>query len=90
MLVLASANRDERQFANPDMLDITRAPNKHLAFGWGAHYCIGAPLARLEGQIAITTLLRRCPDLRLAAAPATLRWRPGLEMNGLQALPVGL
>jgi cytochrome P450 len=90
MLVLASANRDERQFANPDVLDITRAPNKHLAFGWGAHYCIGAPLARLEGQIAITTLLRRCPDLRLAAAPATLRWRPGLEMNGLQALPVGL
>jgi cytochrome P450 len=90
MLVLASANRDERQFANSDTLDITRTPNKHLAFGWGAHYCIGAPLARLEGQIAITTLLRRCPDLRLAAAPATLRWRPGLEMNGLQALPVGL
>jgi cytochrome P450 PksS len=90
ILVLASANRDERQFANPGMLDITRAPNKHLTFGWGAHFCIGAPLARLEGQIAITTLLRRCPDLRLAASPATLRWRPGLEMNGLKALPVGL
>jgi cytochrome P450 len=90
VLVLASANRDERQFANPDTLDITRAPNKHLAFGWGAHYCIGAPLARLEGQIAITTLLRRCPDLRLDVSPATLRWRPGLEMNGLEALPVGL
>ncbi len=90
MLVLASANRDERQFTDPDVLDITRAPNKHLAFGWGAHYCIGAPLARLEGQIAITTLLRRCPDLRLAAPPATLRWRSGLEMNGLKALPVGL
>jgi cytochrome P450 len=90
VLVLASANRDERHFANPDKLDITRAPNKHLSFGWGAHYCVGAPLARLEGQIAITTLLRRCPDLRLGAAPATLRWRPGLEMNGLEALPVGL
>jgi cytochrome P450 len=90
MLVLASANHDERQFIDPEVLDITRAPNKHLAFGWGAHYCIGAPLARLEGQIAITTLLRRCPDLRLAAPPATLRWRPGLEMNGLKALPVGL
>lgn len=88
VLVLASANRDERHFAKPDILDITRAPNKHLAFGWGAHYCLGAPLARLEGQIAINTLLRRCPDLRLAAAPATLRWRPGLEMNGLVALPV--
>jgi cytochrome P450 PksS len=90
VLVLASANRDERQFANPDMLDITRAPNKHLSFGWGAHYCVGAPLARLEGQIAIATLLRRCPDLRLDATPALLRWRPGLEMNGLEALPVGI
>jgi cytochrome P450 len=90
VLALASANRDERQFTNPDALEITRAPNKHLSFGWGTHYCVGAPLARLEGQIAITTLLRRCPDLRLAASPATLRWRPGLEMNGLDALPVGL
>jgi cytochrome P450 len=90
MLVQASANRDDRHFANPDTLDITRAPNKHLAFGWGAHYCVGAPLARLEGQIALNTLLRRCPALRLAAPPATLRWRPGLEMNGLVALPVGL
>lgn len=89
MLVQASANRDERHFASPDTLDITRAPNKHLAFGWGAHYCVGAPLARLEGQIALNTLLRRCPGLRLAAPPATLRWRPGLEMNGLVALPVG-
>jgi cytochrome P450 PksS len=90
VLALASANRDERQFVNPDMLDITRAPNKHLSFGWGVHYCIGAPLARLEGQIAITTLLHRCPNLRLATLPATLRWRPGLEMNGLDALPVAV
>ena len=90
VLVLASANRDERHFADPDRLDITRSPNKHVSFGWGAHYCVGAPLARLEAQIAFTTLLRRCPDLRLAAAPATLRWRPGLEMNGLDALPVGI
>jgi cytochrome P450 PksS len=89
-LVLASANRDERQFANPDMLDITREPNKHLAFGWGVRYCVGAPLARLEAGIAVNTLLRRSPDLRLAAAPDTLRWRPGLEMHGLEALPVGL
>src|SRR5262249_3776771 len=63
--VIASANRDERQFANPDTLDITREPNKHLAFGLGAHFCLGAPLARLEGQLAINTLLRRVPDLRL-------------------------
>ena len=89
ILVIASANRDERQFTDPDSLDIARAPNKHLTFGWGVHYCIGAPLARLEGQIAINTLLRRCPDLRLVSQPATLRWRPGLEMHGLEALPVG-
>jgi cytochrome P450 PksS len=89
-LVVASANRDEHQFPDPDTLDITREPNKHLSFGWGSHYCIGAPLARLEGQIAITTLLQRCPNLCLATAPDTLRWRPGLEMHGLETLPVRL
>jgi cytochrome P450 PksS len=86
--VLASANRDERQFENPDTLDITRQPNRHLAFGQGVHYCVGAPLARLEGQIAIQTLLRRFRDLRLAVAPRTLRWRRGLTLRGLEALPV--
>ncbi|HZY89930.1 MAG TPA: cytochrome P450 [Gemmataceae bacterium] len=86
--VLASANRDERQFANPDALDLTREPNKHLAFGLGTHFCLGAPLARLEGQIAINTLLRRSPDLRLAVAPAALRWRRGLLLRGLESLPV--
>jgi cytochrome P450 len=86
--VLASANRDERQFPNPDVLDLTREPNRHLAFGLGAHYCLGAPLARLEGQIAIAALLRRLPELRLAAAPEELRWRRGLVLRGLVALPV--
>jgi cytochrome P450 PksS len=86
--VLASANRDERQFANPAALDLTREPNKHLAFGLGTHFCLGAPLARLEGQIAINTLLRRSPDLRLAVAPAALRWRRGLLLRGLESLPV--
>ena len=88
--VLGSANRDERQFPDPDMLDLTREPNRHLAFGLGIHYCLGAPLARLEGQIAIGTLLRRLPNLRLAIPPGALRWRRGLVLRGLAALPVEL
>jgi cytochrome P450 PksS len=85
---LASANRDDRRFPNPDKLDLAREPNRHLAFGLGVHYCLGAPLARLEGQIAINALLRRAPDLRLAVAPERLRWRKGLVLRGLAALPV--
>jgi cytochrome P450 PksS len=90
LAVIASANRDEQQFAEPNRLDITREIPKHLAFGQGAHYCVGAPLARLEGQIAIATLVRRMPDLRLTQAPHTLRWRPGLTVRGLEALPVAI
>jgi cytochrome P450 len=86
--VLASANRDERQFDQPDALDLTREPNRHLAFGQGVHFCLGAPLARLEGQIAINGLIRRIPDLRLAVPPLSLRRRPGLVLNGLKSLPV--
>jgi cytochrome P450 PksS len=88
LAVLASANRDERQFDQPDTLDLSREPNRHLAFGLGIHYCLGAPLARLEGQIAIDTLLRRIPRLRLAVAPRALRWRSGLVLRGLASLPV--
>jgi cytochrome P450 len=86
--VIASANRDERQFDNPDRLDIRREPNRHLSFGQGVHYCLGAPLARLEGQIAISTLLDRAADLRLEGGPEALRWRGGLVLRGLEALPV--
>jgi len=86
--VMASANRDERQFANPDTLNVTREPNKHLAFGLGPHFCLGAQLARLEGQIAINTLLRRVPDLRLTGPPDVPRWRRGLLLRGLESLPV--
>jgi cytochrome P450 PksS len=85
---LASANRDARQFADPDALDLAREPNRHLAFGLGSHYCLGAPLARLEGQVAIATLLRRLPGLRLAVPRASLRWRSGLVLRGLKSLPV--
>ncbi len=88
--VIASANRDESQFTDPDTLDITREPNKHIAFGLGAHYCTGAPLARLEGQIAINTLLQMAPRLNLDAPPHALRWRPGLVTRGLESLPVAV
>lgn len=86
--VIASANRDERHFDKPDLLDLSRQPNRHLAFGLGVHYCLGAPLARLEGQIAILALLRRFPDLRLAVTADALRWRRGLVLRGLEKLPV--
>jgi cytochrome P450 len=88
LAVLGSANRDERQFANPDQLDLGRTPNAHLAFGQGAHYCLGAPLARLEGRIAFTTLLRRLSDLRLAVDPTTLSWRRSLFFRGIDHLPL--
>jgi len=90
LAVIASANRDEQQFPEPDRLDLTREANKHLAFGLGAHYCVGAPLARLEGQIAIQSLVARLPNMRLAAAPGALRWRPGGTVRGLEALPVAV
>jgi cytochrome P450 PksS len=86
--VLASANRDDRQFEHADTLDLAREPNRHLAFGQGVHFCLGAPLARLEGQIAINTLLRRIPDLRLAVPRQALRRRPGLVLHGFESLPV--
>jgi cytochrome P450 len=86
--VIASANRDENQFPNPDVLDLSRTPNRHLAFGLGIHFCLGAPLARLEGQIAIAALVSRLGDLRLSVPAAALRWRRGLVLRGLKNLPV--
>jgi cytochrome P450 PksS len=86
--IIASANRDAAQFEEPDRLDVTRAKNRHLAFGQGIHYCLGAPLARLEGRIAVRKLLDRMPGLRLAAPEASLRWRDGLNLRGLVELPV--
>ncbi|WP_406000396.1 cytochrome P450 [Streptomyces sp. NBC_00829] len=88
LVVLAAADRDPGRFAGPDTLDLSRRDNQHLGYGHGIHYCLGAPLARLEGQTALATLLRRMPDLRLAGDPADLRWRGGLIMRGLRTLPV--
>ncbi|MFD8691224.1 cytochrome P450 [Streptomyces sp. NPDC059651] len=88
LVVLAAADRDPERFGGPDVLDLARRDNQHLGYGHGIHYCLGAPLARLEGQVALATLLKRLPDLRLAGDPADLRWRGGLIMRGLRTLPV--
>lgn len=88
LLVISSANRDPNHFSNPDDLDIDREIKGHLAFGHGLHYCLGAPLARMEGQIAIGTLLRRFPRLALGVSPDTLAWQPGMLMRGVRQLPL--
>ena len=87
--VIGSANRDEAQFPNPDTLDLGRHPNRHLALGHGPHYCLGASLARLECDAALTTLFRRFPAVRLQSS-AALRWRKSVPMRGLKSLPVVL
>jgi cytochrome P450 PksS len=85
---LVGADTDPQHFSDPTELDITRQVNKHLAFGKGIHVCLGAPLARLEGQIAIGTLLQRLPNLRLANDPTQLTWTPSPILRGLTSLPV--
>jgi cytochrome P450 len=86
--ILGSANRDAERFPDADVLDLDRADTKHVAFGRGSHYCLGAPLARLETEVALTTLLRRLPGLRLAVPPKSLTWRPVPLFRSLVSLPV--
>ncbi len=87
---IASANRDEEAFVNADQLDIERTPNKHLAFGVGIHYCLGAPLARMEGKIALQKLLARYPNMQLAVTSEQVEWRTSMAVRGLKTLPVQL
>jgi cytochrome P450 PksS len=87
-VALGAANMDPQAFQSPEKLDVARKENKHLAFGKGIHYCLGAPLARLEGQIAFASLLRRLPDLRLAVDPDQLVWKPSIILRGLTSMPV--
>lgn len=84
--VMAAGNRDPERFSDPDALDVTRKDNRHLAFGWAAHFCFGAALARIEGQVALEAVLRRMPNLKLQPSPLT--WRANLGLRGLTALPV--
>jgi pimeloyl-[acyl-carrier protein] synthase len=86
MAIMAAANRDPERFPDPDRLILDRSDNKHLAFGWSSHFCFGAPLARMEGQIAFETILRRLPNLEVAPGPLT--WRNNSGLRGLTALPV--
>jgi len=86
MPFIGAADRDPAQFPDPDRLDLGRGDNRHIAFGWGIHFCLGAPLARVEGQIAIDTLVRRLPRLALVAEHA--EYRQSLTLRGLKTLPV--
>jgi cytochrome P450 len=88
LLSIASANRDPERFPAADRLALDWAATGQLTLGHGIHYCIGAPLARLETEIALDALLSRFPRLALAAAPAELRWRPSMRARGLITLPV--
>lgn len=88
MAVMAAANRDPERFPDPDRLDITRHDNGHVAFGWGAHLCFGAALARIEGQIAFEEIIRLFPDWSLMPGP--LVWRTNLGLRGLTSLPIRL
>jgi pimeloyl-[acyl-carrier protein] synthase len=84
--VMGAANRDPERFPDPDRIDIRRKENRHVAFGFGAHFCFGAPLARLEGQVAFATLLRRLQNPKLKPGP--ISWRDNLGLRGLNALPL--
>src|SRR5581483_11721241 len=84
--VMGAANRDPERFADPDRLDVERQDNRHVAFAWASHFCFGAPLARIEGQVAFESVLRRMPNLALKPEPIT--WRANLGLRGLTALPV--
>ena len=89
IVILGAADHDPERFDAPDALDLTAERSaRHLGFGRGSHFCLGAPLARLEAEIALETLFRRLPGLRLAVAPDELRWRPVPLFRSLVALPV--
>ncbi|WP_240377339.1 cytochrome P450 family protein [Bacillus piscicola] len=88
IVALGSADRDPEHFADPDVFDITREKSRHLAFGKGIHACLGAPLARLEAEIAINTVLRRLPHIKLNTTIEQLKWRPSTIIRGMEEFPV--
>ena len=90
VLMLAAGNRDDSIFPNAESLDVAREPNRHLGFGLGIHFCLGAPLARMEGSIALNALLQKYPDITLAIPRDKVKWRPNSLLRGLAELPVRL
>jgi cytochrome P450 len=84
--VIASGNRDEKQFSSAQTLDLARTPNRHLTFGEGGHYCVGAALARMEARVAFAAILRRWPNMQLATPEQTPQWKPGMVLRGLKTL----
>jgi cytochrome P450 len=87
--LLGAANHDPEQFDDPERLDVGRPENRHLSFGFGIHFCLGAPLAKLEAEIVLGAIARRLPGLRLAPdAEELLEWRPSIVFHGLESLPV--
>ncbi|PGR71534.1 cytochrome P450 [Bacillus thuringiensis] len=88
VIALASANRDETVFENPEVFDITRENNRHIAFGHGSHFCLGAPLARLEAKIAITNLFNRMPELKIKGNREEIKWQGNYLMRSLEELPL--
>ncbi|OIK22988.1 cytochrome P450 family protein [Bacillus amyloliquefaciens] len=85
---IGSANRDPEYFDEPDTLNVARTPNRHISFGFGIHFCLGAPLARMEASIAFNALLKRFPNIELNGAPEDLTWRKNVFLRGLETLPV--
>jgi cytochrome P450 len=86
MILIAAANRDPEQFPDPDRFDVGREDNHHLAFGFGAHFCLGAPLARVEGQVALEALATRVTDLTVTVDPP--EYKENIVLRGMAALPV--
>jgi cytochrome P450 len=90
LIAISAADRDPAQFPDPDRLDLGRDTSGHVAFGYGIHYCLGAPLARMEAEVALGALIARFPGMALAVPAEELRWRPVSLMTGLESLPVRL
>ena len=88
MLLIASANHDPAQFEDPERFDVTRTPNNHLGFGFGIHHCLGAPLARMEGQVALTSLARRAPAMAMTVDAVT--YKTNVVLRGMESLPVAM